>query len=54
MQRRLRTAWRNEGLSNTPSARALFSLWPMLGSFAHDGTRPQRISSATRSPSRVS
>lgn len=42
MQRRRANAVLYTFLVAMPSARALISLAPMEGSFAHDGTSPQR------------
>jgi hypothetical protein len=41
-QRRRRNATRNAGLSASVSARALIMRVPTLGSFAQEGTSPQR------------
>ena len=49
MQRLRLRAWRKLGLSATVSLRALLSLAPIWVSLAQCGTKPQRISSQTRS-----
>ena len=45
------TAFRKAGFSNTLSLRALIILAPMPGSFAHEGTRPQRATCSCRTAS---
>ena len=49
-QRRFRKAVLKAAFSVRDSARALIIRSPILGSSAHDGTRPQRICSSTRIP----
>lgn len=46
--RRETNASRKDGLSRTVSERALMSLWPIPGSSAQDGMRPQRSITAER------
>ncbi len=48
MQRLDLNAERNAPLVATFSARALIMRLPMEGSFAHEGTRPQRIDPSRR------
>ena len=50
-QRRSRMAARNAGLVSRPSARALIIFVPTAGSFAQNGTSPQRRSATSRTPS---
>ena len=49
MQRRERNAARKDGLSLTPSARALIMRLPIEGSLAQAGMRPQRTLTSSRS-----